>query len=271
MGFLLFPDAITDENCSQHYHSQEDDYCEETGIDRHHPIDHSIYILFPGFLPDSNGRNAFLNNIIISDSLISIRMKGIITYIVFLVLALSYSMTGLSQEEEPKASRADRKEQRQWEKEKRQQEKEQETERLAALTKLMVEQHRFVLEADHLSDKYGNRVTVSPTINFIFVDSLTCTFQLGSAMAIGYNGVGGTTIEGRVTNYDYNKTGKDKKSYYLRMTSMMSIGTYDVTINIRNDGYATASIRGNWSGELNYHGKLVPPHLSRIYKGSSTY
>ena len=29
-----------------------------------------------------------------------------------------------------------------------------------------------------------------------------------------------------------------------------------------------ASIRGNWSGQLKYHGKLVPLTLSRVYKGT---
>ena len=143
-----------------------------------------------------------------------------------------------------------------------------ESERMAEVTKFMVEQQQFVLEADYLSDKYGQRVSVTPTINFVLLDSLVGSVQFGSAQTLGYNGVGGVTIDGRITKYEYTMIGKNQDSYSIRMVFMASIGTYDITLMVNAQGYADAQVRGNWSGQLNYHGKLVPLTLSRVYKGT---
>jgi hypothetical protein len=143
-----------------------------------------------------------------------------------------------------------------------------ESERMAEVTKFMVEQQQFVLEADYLSDKYGQRVIVTPTINFVLIDSLVGSVQFGSAQAIGYNGVGGITVDGRITKYEYTMIGKNQDSYSIRLVFMASIGTYDITLMVNAQGYADAQVRGNWSGQLNYHGKLVPLTLSRVYKGT---
>ena len=141
----------------------------------------------------------------------------------------------------------------------------------AALTKMMVTGQRFVLEADFLSDKTGSRVPVQSTINFVMVDSTKGTLQLGSALAAGYNGVGGTTVDGNISNYKYTMIGKNKDSYSVSMNFMSTLGSYDITLMVNPDGYADATIRGNWSGSLSYHGKLVPPELSRVYKGHPSY
>jgi len=149
--------------------------------------------------------------------------------------------------------------------------KEANREKMASLTSLMVSQQRFVLEADFLSNKTGSRVPVQAMINFIMIDSTAGTVQFGSAMSAGYNGVGGATLEGKVSNYKYVMVGKKKDSYSLSMNFMSSLGSYDITMMVNPEGYTDATIRGNWSGALNYHGKLVPLQLSRIYKGSPIY
>jgi hypothetical protein len=100
------------------------------------------------------------------------------------------------------------------------------------------------------------------------IDSLVGTVQFGDAQAIGYNGVGGVTVDGKVTKYEYKVIGKKEDSYSISLILMSSIGTYDITLMVNSQGYADAQIRGNWSGQLNYHGKLVPLTLSRVYKGT---
>jgi len=197
-------------------------------------------------------------------------MNYIRKYLFLAVIASSLTAMCVAQEE-PKASKETIKEQRQWEKEKRKLEKEMEKARLEELTKSMIELHRFVLEADFLSDKYGYRIPVSSMINFIRIDSLEGTLQLGSAYSVGYNGVGGTTVDCKVIRYEYSKTGKKGDNYMLTMTLTSSLGAYDVFMNISKEGFADANIRGNWGGQLNYHGKLVPISLSRVFKGTPRY
>ena len=170
-----------------------------------------------------------------------------------------------------RASRADIREQREYEKQMRREKMGKEQESAIKITRRMVEIHRFVLEANHLSDKYGNRVIVSPSINFIMVDSLDAIVQFGSAYSIGYNGVGGQTLEGEVAHYEYAMTGRKKDSYSIKMIFRSVAGTYDIFLLVSPAGSADATIRGNWPGELNYHGNLIPLGLSRIYKGHGWY
>ena len=182
-----------------------------------------------------------------------------------LLVAFVFVLGAFSQEETQQLSKQEIKK---LQKEQKKAEKAAEEERMAEVTSFMVHQQQFVLEADYLSDKYGQRVPVTPTINFVMVDSVAGTVQFGSAEAIGYNGVGGVTVDGRVTKYEYSVIGKKEDSYSIRLILMSSIGTYDITLMVNSQGYADASIRGNWSGQLNYHGKLVPLTLSRVYKGT---
>jgi len=197
----------------------------------------------------------------IVETKMKIEMKSLMSFLLAFVLVLG----AFSQEETQQLSK---KELKRLQKEQRKTDQAAEAERMAELTRFMVEQQQFVLEADYLSDKYGQRVPVTPTINFVLIDSLVGTVQFGDAMAVGYNGVGGITVDGRVTKYEYSVIGKKKDSYSIRLILMSSIGTYDITLLINSQGYGDAQIRGNWSGQLNYHGKLVPLTLSRIYKGT---
>lgn len=200
---------------------------------------------------------------ITGDTLIKLNfeMKTILTLLISFVLVLG----AYSQEEVQQLSK---KELKKLQKEQKKADQTAEEERMAEVTNFMVHQQQFVLEADYLSDKYGQRAPVTPTINFVLVDSLVGTVQFGSAEQIGYNGVGGLTVDGRVTKYEYQVVGKKEDSYSIRMILMASIGTYDITLMVNSQGFADATIRGNWSGQLNYHGKLVPLTLSRVYKGT---
>lgn len=169
------------------------------------------------------------------------------------------------------ASKADIKEQRAFEKQKQKEAREKEREQNIEMTSQMVKLHRFVLEADYLSNKYGIRVPVSRDINFIMSDSTDAVLQTGSAFNVGFNGVGGETVSGKITKYDYGMTGRNKDSYSIRMVVLSPVGVYDITFLINAEGYADASIRGNWSGQLNYHGRLVPMGLSKVYTGHTRF
>lgn len=134
----------------------------------------------------------------------------------------------------------------------------------------ILENRDYVLEAQYLSDRYGNRVPVSSTINFIKVDSTEGIIQVGNHSGIGYNGVGGVTADGNITNYEL-KTNEKRKTFFIQMTVMTSIGTYDVHMSVGADGYATATLSGMRGGKLDYSGYIVPLQLTRTFEGSTTY
>jgi hypothetical protein len=163
-----------------------------------------------------------------------------------------------------------KKEQKQLAKEKRKAEQQVENEKQREITSLMLENQKFVLEADYIADKSGSRVPVNSTLNFVIVDSTKATLQLGSPWGMGINGVGGVTVDGKITRYDLSvKENRKGVSYNVTLYIMSSIGTYDIQIWVSQSGSADATVRGNVSGQLNYSGKLVPLAKSRVYKGTS--
>ena len=181
--------------------------------------------------------------------------------IFILGMALILAIPALSQE-------LSKKEQKQLQKQLKKEQKAEEAAMKAAVVQLMVEQQRFVLEADRLRDKRGNTVNVSSMINFIALDSIHGVIQVGSNSYVGLNGVGGITVEGPMNNYKYSrseKSGTYQVSYNLQTTA----GTYDVQMTVYPEGRADALISSSWPGKLNYMGYLVPPAVSKVYKGTS--
>jgi hypothetical protein len=142
-----------------------------------------------------------------------------------------------------------------------------EEEATAKLVDLMVEQKKFVLEANYLSNQTGERVIVDNRLNFIVIDSSKIVIQLGSNTGLGANGVGGITADGTISRFDVRKIGKTQRSYSIHVYTMTHIGSYDIFFDISPSGNADASVSGTTRGKLNYHGKLVPLKQSRVYKG----
>jgi hypothetical protein len=190
-------------------------------------------------------------------------MKTIATIMLAFVL-----MPGIYSQDEGRLSKS---EIRRMQREQRKADEAVTREGVSDMTDFMIRNQQFVLEADFLSGRTGSRIPVIPTINFIMIDTTAGVVQFGSATSAGYNGVGGTTAEGRINHYKYTMIGKNKDSYSVSMNFMSTLGIYDISIMVNSRGYANATIRGNWSGVLNYHGKLVTLEASRVYKAHPSY
>ena len=141
--------------------------------------------------------------------------------------------------------------------------------KMAKLVDLMVKKPSFVLEADMLYDRYGNSKMVSSTINFILADSTYGVIQVGDNQYLGRNGLGGVTIDGTITSYEYSVK-KKNNVYYLSYTLRSPVGSYDVQLTVQPSGRAEARVNGNFSsGTLRYAGKLVHPAISKVFQGTS--
>ncbi len=187
-----------------------------------------------------------------------------------LIIFVIVSATSFSQYS-PELDVLSKKEQRKLAREYRLSEKNAEAEKSRKITQYMVQSHRFILEADYISGKTGRRYMVNSRLNFIMLDSTNAVIQLGSSNGIGYNGVGGITIEGRITNYEITeKQNKKGTNYSITLYVTSSLGVYDIQIWVSQSGNADASVRGNYSGSVSYSGKLVPLGQSRVYKGMSS-
>jgi len=171
----------------------------------------------------------------------------------------------------PQESVMSEKEQRALAKEKRKADKLAEEEQARKITEYMIQNQKFVLEADFIAGHTGARYPVVSNLNFIIVDSTEAVIQIGSTRGMGYNGVGGITIDGRITKYEL-KEHKTKRgvNYSIRLYINSSLGPYDIQFWITPSGNADATIRGNYSGSVTYSGRLILPQNSRIYKGMSS-
>lgn len=190
--------------------------------------------------------------------------------LLFSLLILFTAMGAYSQATEQQNEQQNSKEMKKVAKEERKIKAEEERTRLSKITNLMLTYERFVLEADYVGNQTGDRVPVTSNLNFIRVDSNKVTMQLGSFQGIGINGVGGVTVDGRITNYKLHKmdSKKGNVSYYVSMTIISSAGNYDINMSVGETGRADATISGTVSGQLKYYGNLVPLSLSRVYKGT---
>lgn len=188
--------------------------------------------------------------------------------IISLLLLIVFSFAVVAQNETREDKKAERAKAR-IEKKKAEKEK---AEWMEKITRQMVESRKFVLEADYLAGTYGDMIPVSPDINFIAIDSNRATIQLGIINAPGYNGVGGITVEGKVTKYEYQKIEKKKfTAYNVTVIVFSNAGTYDIQFFIGDDGRGDATIRGTRSGKLDYKGIFYPPDISRVYMGTPEY
>ncbi|MFB6318355.1 DUF4251 domain-containing protein [Saccharicrinis sp. FJH54] len=135
-------------------------------------------------------------------------------------------------------------------------------------TRDMLHNRDFVLEADHLMDKWGNRAWVSSSINFVMVDSTEAVIQIGSNYRLGPNGVGGVTAKGKITKWSVKENPKNA-SFFVQMNVMTGIGIYDVSFSISAGGISTASVTGLRPGRLTFEGDVVPLEYSGVFEGQS--
>lgn len=92
------------------------------------------------------------------------------------------------------------KEQKKAEKARKKREKEIEDSISFELAKKAVEEGRFVITADQIRGKHGRTVNVNRTTNFVLVQGDTAVVQFAlEGIVNSPNGIGGLTVEGRVT------------------------------------------------------------------------
>jgi hypothetical protein len=127
----------------------------------------------------------------------------------------------------------------------------------------------FVLVADYLQNRYGDRVIVSPTLNFIKINKESGILQTGSNWSMGYNGVGGVTAEGSIGKWTVFKDPK-RMSYNLQFSLLTNLGHYAVAMTVSANGSARATINGLGRDRLTWEGHLETIGNSRVFKGHNS-
>ena len=136
----------------------------------------------------------------------------------------------------------------------------------------------FVLEADYLQGRRGELFPVSSEINFVKVQDNRGTLQTGNRLYAGgnirpvsYNGLGGETTEGNITNYKI--TGNVRSLTHTVSFELVSpLGIFNIVMHIMADNTANATITSTRrTTYLTWRGNLVALFNTRVFKGEDTY
>ena len=164
-------------------------------------------------------------------------------------------------------SKSDKKAEKQARKEAKLQQAKENTAALIAV----VESKQFVLQANTLFDRYGNSLPLNSNLNFVGFDGEYSTIQLSFTGLVGWNGVGGVTIDGRITKMEIKV--KDDGIGFTINAAVQNKGGGLTTMFFRvsSDGNARVDMNGNFGERLSFQGFIVPLQESTVYKGTPRY
>lgn len=136
---------------------------------------------------------------------------------------------------------------------------------------LSIDSAQWVLEANQIANKTGAPIQVNSTLNFVAIEGENAFIQIGSNAGMGSNGVGGVSVDARVTKYEVKKNEKNG-SYYIQINTSSTAGSFTINIDCNATGeYARATVQGNTSRQVQYTGEIVPLKKSRVYKGHARF
>lgn len=128
----------------------------------------------------------------------------------------------------------------------------------------------FVLEADAVTFRRGTRVFVNSTTNFISVKDGRAVVQVSPSYSYsGPNGVGGITVDGKVSDVRVSEDKKGNIHYSMNVTGIMISARVDIVI-IADNSKAYATVTPNFSSNtVRLDGRIVPYSLSGTVEGMS--
>lgn len=129
----------------------------------------------------------------------------------------------------------------------------------------------FVLEADQVIFKYGQRAYVSSTTNFVSVYKRDATLQVAfNVPAAGPNGMGGITLDGMVTSYKVSTSKKGDMVNIDMNVSGVGISSHLFISMFRGSNKAQVDVLPNFnSHRISLSGRILPADQSFVVKGRS--
>lgn len=127
---------------------------------------------------------------------------------------------------------------------------------------------QFVIPADRLTFPNGRTINSDENTNFISVSGESTVIQIAfpNTGFGGFNGLGGITVDGSITNVKHSETKKGNVILeYGALGSSLSAQIYITLMADSNEVMVT--VQPNFSGdELTVYGELVPTAASSVYE-----
>jgi hypothetical protein len=145
---------------------------------------------------------------------------------------------------------------------KKQEKKAREAEAWTKYNKLAAEK-TFVVEITQA----GNSNSLSPRLNFLYVNQDTAVIQLQSIPGISSNGLGGFTVVGSLSDYQYTAPKKENRPIYIQfnLQSKNRSGMVNISLTLYGDGTCDIDLGAN--ADI-LHGNFMAPQESRVLMGA---
>lgn len=128
----------------------------------------------------------------------------------------------------------------------------------------------FVLEAQRVSTKVGESYDLSSATNFVYVNGDKASIQLAFDHLVGWNGLAGITVSGRITKYEFDSENKNKP-ILIKMSIQGSSGFQDISLWISSSGRGEAQITDIKGNRLQFTGDIVSIEDSRVFVGNERF
>ncbi len=130
---------------------------------------------------------------------------------------------------------------------------------------------KWTLETDIVYGEHGKFFNVNPIYNFVSVQNEGGIIQLSFNNVVGWNGMGGVTVEGRISDYEVLQPKKEGGGVTLKAVITSQASSADMTLRVLNNDRAEVSIKGVWGLRLTFSGRLMHASESGVYKGTPIY
>lgn len=132
-----------------------------------------------------------------------------------------------------------------------------------------IEARDFVMEATMLAFKDGSKKNVFSDVNFFSVKEDKAIVQTSVTTSGGVNGMGGVTLEGRITRFDKSIDKKGNCVVTVEFSSTAGSAIVEMKL-MRDSNNANAVVTPKLRiDRLTMYGKLLPSAYSRAFKGFS--
>ncbi|ANQ47502.1 DUF4251 domain-containing protein [Flammeovirga yaeyamensis] len=129
----------------------------------------------------------------------------------------------------------------------------------------------FVLEANQVYDRYGNIENVNGNINFVSVNGDRAVFQLGFDGVVGLNGVGGITMEGKISDYEVKEEKNGRRTVTFNVMGPVMLARMQFSID-GSGNYANVKVNAQTENiELSFRGVVKPSQVSTVYEGMKLF
>ena len=136
----------------------------------------------------------------------------------------------------------------------------------AILATAAINKHEFVLEADYIIPRTGASIYVSSNTNFISIQGNQATIQLAlSNQYSGFNGIGGITLDGTISNEKISVDKKGNLNYTVNVqgAALSAMVTFNMPAGTNR---CTATVTPNFSGNIvTFSGYVYPSDMSNVY------